>query len=68
MRNARGREMACQEQVALGAGTLHVDCGDPAKVIVDNGDLRPYWMCLPCADHNKSNRGAVVYFPKEQSG
>ncbi len=60
MKNARGREMTCQETV----GTSEDQCGTPAKVIVDNGDLRPYWMCLPCADHNKRHRNAVVYFVK----
>lgn len=64
MKNARGREMECQEQVAF--GNLHTSCGEPAEVIVDNGDQRPYWMCLACADHNKTNRGAVVYSVKKR--
>ncbi len=59
MKNARGHEMTCQE-----TRSDNFPCGAPARAIVDNGDLRSYWMCLPCADHNKRHRNAVVYFVK----
>lgn len=62
MKNAQGREMECQEICGASEGR----CGVPAEVIVDNGDLQPYWMCLPCADHNKRNRNAIVYFAKQR--
>ena len=61
MKNAHGREMTCQE-----TRSDNFECGESAVVIVDNGDSRPYWMCLYCADHNKSNRRAVVYFVKKR--
>jgi len=66
MKNARGREMKCQE-ASTGFPNMYVPCGSPAEVIVDNGDHRPYWMCLGCASHNKANRGAVIYFVKDKA-
>jgi hypothetical protein len=60
MKNARGREMTCQEASPLSL-VGYVPCGEPAEALVDNGDERPYWMCRSCAEHNVRRRGAVEY-------
>jgi len=62
MKNARGREMKCQEASIL-SKEYYIPCGAPATMIVDNGDKQPYWMCEPCGTHNVRNRGGVKLKP-----
>jgi len=40
----------------------YLACGAPAVAIIDNGDSRPYHMCLGCAVHNLRNRGASIIY------
>jgi len=54
----------CQEASAL-SGSRYFACGSPAIAIIDNGDSRPYLMCLPCAYHNLRNRDGIIVFTTE---
>ena len=67
MKNAKGREVTCQEASAASI-TRYIPCSRPAAVIIDNGDTHPYWMCEACAGHNVRNRGAVEYAPLFSGG
>jgi hypothetical protein len=54
----------CQEASPM-SGNRYFACGAPAEAIIDNGDERPYYMCLPCAMHNLRNRGASVIYTED---
>lgn len=43
---------------------FYVPCGNPATTIVKTRDAAAYAMCKFCADHNFSNRGAVILVKK----
>jgi len=53
----------CQE-ASIFSRESYIPCFAPAVTIVDNGDSRPYYMCLLCASHNVRNRGAKLLAAK----
>jgi hypothetical protein len=57
----------CQEASTL-SREKYIPCFAPAVAIVYSPrDRRPYWMCGNCANHNLSNRGALLVYSATQS-
>jgi len=55
------------EEASMLSSDRYIPCGKPAVALVKNRDPRPYFMCMGCADHNVTNRGAEVLQRKEDS-
>ena len=50
----------CQEASQFSV-KMYIACSaTPVVALVDNRDMKLYYMCLPCADHNCRNRGAKL--------
>lgn len=59
------KDATCQEAAPM-SGMRYFACGTPAVAIVDNGDERPYYMCVACTWHNLRNRGASLIFTTDK--
>lgn len=57
------KDKTCEETTGIISGTdTYIHCGRPAVALVKHICRRegPYFMCLPCADHNIRNRDAIA--------